>query len=518
MSLLRRYLPIVFPLIFALFAFLVLAIGNAGYLYALQEHSLFIGNQTFLADMLTSRGGLWAWACCALIQFFYYPWLGAAILVLLWMASYAMLVYAFRLKREYTILALVPEAALLYFFLAFGYWMFFAKQQGLVCLPTLAWIIVCGITAIVSLIVRKVLPSLSQGKQRGISAIIIVALVLLLNPCFRIRSYTLPDSTFYSELRMARAMDEGRWDDIIEEAKSAETPTNIMVCCKNVALMHTGRLLEQFKINNCPVPATFKVALEEDADTIGTHEKTVPIGRVLGSMLYYQYGQINFAYRQAMESGVEYGMHVHNLKMFVRCALINKEEKLARKYLNLLLSTTFHRKWAKEHLQMLADARALYQSQEFLNIEPLMNDEANFLDVDEGQPFGWLMEHYSDMAIWRTPKIAEAVFSMALASKADESLIYHLVKYSNLNISESLPLLYQEALILLCSKPDSPIDLNGYQFDDINIKQRYKMFIDSCNMLKNQGLDGDEIGRRLWPTYGDTWWWYYYFYNHRNLF
>ena len=49
-------------------------------------------------------------------------------------------------------------------------------------------------------------------------------------------------------------------------------------------------------------------------------------------------------------------------------------------------------------------------------------------------------------------------------------------------------------------------------------REKYKQFVQDYYQLRQQGIDEQEMGRRLKPLYGNTYWWYYYFYNDFDIY
>jgi len=122
-----KWLPIA---VFSTVAYLILTIWNNDYLYAVENHSLWLNSRHFLEERMLQPGGLMMWAGCYLTQYFHYPWLGALILVALWVLVYWLTIKAFRLEKGNCILALLPVTALLCSEIDLGYWLYYIKIPG----------------------------------------------------------------------------------------------------------------------------------------------------------------------------------------------------------------------------------------------------------------------------------------------------------------------------------------------------------------------------------------------------
>ena len=306
------------------------------------------------------------------------------------------------------------------------------------------------------------------------------------------------NANFHAEIRMQAAIEACDWNKVIEEAKAAKNPTNLMVVFKNIALMNTDRLPDMFKINNCG-------CLPENGDSL-----TIRIAQIAGPLIYYHFGQINYAYRWAMETNVQYRLQVRNLKMMARCAIMNHEFDVAAKYLTILSHTTFNKSWVKEHEPMLRFADNLHNSEEYRCIAPLLNEDVNMLDIDNSLPEQWILSHYADLVNTKNQKQDHLSICAALWMKDEYAFCFQFYNYSKNHPGEHVPELYQEAAVMLGTTENSPINVQNFPFDQL-IVTRYENFNSDYKSMSNMGIDHQEIGRRMRDIYGDTYWWYYYF-------
>jgi len=540
-------------IIFPVAAYIMLLL-NSDYLYEVQEHDLFIGTRQFMADMLATPGGLWALAGSYLTQFFYHPWLGALMLVAIWTATYALLISTFRLKGIQQLFAWIPICALQISVLDIGYWLYYLQMPGYWFSQSLSFLAATLLTWIATTIIRhwwkhdiswalfiatyfatgQQFPEFAKATESDprlqIPFIIAPAAAVLLPLCRYIHIphpatikesiatfaaliifcstthyFTFDDYNFHAELRMMRAIDNCQWDKVLAEAQKAGHPTNLMVVYKNIALLHTGRLTDMFHINNCGTQPN-------SGDSL-----SVSIAHQDGAMVYYQFGQLNYAYRWAMENAVEYGLKAKTLKMYVRCAIMNKEFDLAAKYLTLLHKTTFHRNWAHQRDPMLLHADALYNSDEYQAISPLLNDDVNNLGMDRSMPEKWLLTHFSDIIRANTPKLEELIMCTALWTEDEYAFCIHFYNYVNNHPHTAIPEVYQQAAMMLGTAESSPITLNDFPFDP-SITARYNSFKNIFSTLSAQNMDMAAIGQKMRHDYGDTYWWYYYFYTDFKIY
>lgn len=489
---------------FIILAYVLLPLCNADYLYTIQDNSVFLQGNTFMKDMVTHYGGWATWAACFLTQLFYYPWLGSTIMIALWIAIYAATCWLFSLKGWMRSMALIAPLLLLLNVLDYGYWIYYAKTPGFVFGPTLMVLATCAIACASRAIILKAKMKWANRHTASACLIIAGAAASLLIGSWRLNNHscsittTLFDKNFRHEMSMYRALDEWRFDDVIEESKGyGDEPTNLMVMYKNIALLHTGRLAEMFEINNCGIkPDT------HDAPKIRT-------SRLGAALVYYMYGKFNYSYRWAMENAVQYGQSFRSLRMMARCAIMNGEYDVAAKYLTLLKSSLFHRDWAKQRTDMLLNSTLLIQSEEYKSLEPLMGIEPDTLDNDNNLCEAYLIDIFSEIPE-TTADTDELAMCMSLWGNNAYAFCVHFYDYANRHMEDAIPALYQQGAILLGSQPESPITLDGFAFDPM-VANKYNMFVKDYQELKDQGVNDKEAGYRLKSAYGDTYWWYYYF-------
>ena len=125
-----KLIPCILFLLFAVYAYWMLVVKNTDYLYAVQERSLWLNDTSYFDDKMMSVGGFMQWLGCYFTQYFFHPWMGTLILIAFWALTYFATIKAFRVKRVWSVLALIPVVALLASIICIGYWMYYAKYPG----------------------------------------------------------------------------------------------------------------------------------------------------------------------------------------------------------------------------------------------------------------------------------------------------------------------------------------------------------------------------------------------------
>lgn len=142
-------------LVFIAFSFWLLAIKNPSMLKWYEEMSLFESNRLFLRSFLYYPGGILRYAGTYLTQFLYYPYLGAALLILLWLFMAWMTAKAFRFfKSLYPFTLLVPVCLLVSVVQLDEAWLSL-KTPGYIFSNTLGYLFTLSLTLLFKTYYRK---------------------------------------------------------------------------------------------------------------------------------------------------------------------------------------------------------------------------------------------------------------------------------------------------------------------------------------------------------------------------
>ena len=131
---LKRY-PIAFwsdafAVLFFIVVWALLAFRESALLFRVNELSVFLYDNLFYEEMLSVPAGVLYYVASWLVQFFYYPALGASVYVLLLALVYWLIIKVFDIKSKFRLLALLPVVALLASNTQLGYWIFYIKIPG----------------------------------------------------------------------------------------------------------------------------------------------------------------------------------------------------------------------------------------------------------------------------------------------------------------------------------------------------------------------------------------------------
>ena len=389
-------LPIIYSVMFVLFAWVFLVGKNADTLFFMQDRGYWNDSMVYFDHCMRMPGGFLSWAGSYLTQYFYYPAYGAAILILLWMLSFCVAWRSFHVRMELTFLLFIPLVALLCTEVHLGYWAYFMKDIDysfyhslgyffalllsvdyfrklkyggyiqMILVPVLfyyplgvyallatvliafrmfkdnwrsdwkAFILMFAMLGIVPLLetygttlmrpdqpwlfglkrfeigpVRDyrleaplvwlicsslLIPLLGKKKDgsfgpKGLVISQLLMLVLAFGAYKVVSDRNFTDSNYHAELKMLRAVDEQRWDDVLSEFCVARgNPSRMMVMYRDIALLNKGELLSRYQYNNRPANPTVM------SDSI-----VVRLCDTTGDFIYYNFGETCFGIRRAIE-------------------------------------------------------------------------------------------------------------------------------------------------------------------------------------------------------------------------
>lgn len=125
-----KHLPLIIGLSFLLVVYVLLLIFENELLFRSQELSLWLPTEIWFSRRMSYPAGFLTVIATFLNQFMYYPWLGALLLVGLWLSVYLLTLKVFRIPDDRAALALIPVGLLIGCALEVGYWIFLIKTQA----------------------------------------------------------------------------------------------------------------------------------------------------------------------------------------------------------------------------------------------------------------------------------------------------------------------------------------------------------------------------------------------------
>lgn len=245
------------------------------------------------------------------------------------------------------------------------------------------------------------------------------------------------------------------------------------------------------------------------------------MAQIGGKLVYYHYGKENFCYRWCMEDGVEFGWKAETFKLMVRNSLLNHEWTVARKYLDLLKKTRFHRQWAEHYEALLKTPEAFDLDKLEASVKagkPLMGER----DLKEFAPIMHLMTYPNrldgdntlvEMYLLQTfahgngddPLFQEMTLISAMQMKDIDLFWPRFMKFATMHPKIHMPRHYQEAAYLY-GHLENKVDISRMPFDP-EVRDSYDRFMkfnEQCGPMTEE-----QKAVAFYPQFGST---FYYFY------
>ena len=304
------------------------------------------------------------------------------------------------------------------------------------------------------------------------------------------------DENFHHELAMQHSIEQLDWEGVLREAAAQEDePTRAIVMMRNIALARLGRQgdeMYRYKNGSKRYDAPFDMRMM----------------LVNGPLVYYHYGLVNGCYRLNMEMGVEYDWRAGHLKDLARCAVLNGEWQLARKFIGLLKQTIFFAEWADSLSRLIGKPEDIAQSKEMGFITHMMHYDSQ-LTSDQGYVEEFLMKRLSASTYSGDPVFQEQALLASLYTRDAKMFWHHLADYVKLHPNDRLPLHVQEAAILL-GAIEGLTGMDTWPIDD-NVRSSFQQFHDASLRMNN--MEVGTLRKALGPQFSHTYYYEYYLMN-----
>ena len=316
---------------------------------------------------------------------------------------------------------------------------------------------------------------------------LVVALVI------GVYTFWMKDENYHHELTMQHRISQLDWAGVLEEAaKQNDEPTRSIVMMRNLALSRLGRQANEMFL--------YKNGSKAYASPFGMR-----LMMVVGPLIYYQYGMLNYCNRLCMEMGVEFGFRAEDYKLMVNCAILENDLPIARKYIHLLKQTCFFREWAEHAESLLGKPKLITSDKELSPITHMLHYE-NVVGGDQGFTERFLMNQLATSKYADDPIFLEQKLLATLWTKNHKQFWHHFANYVYRNPKGPMPRYFQEAAYLY-SKLEGRKNLDAVPFDQ-GIKDTFDRFMSFAQNYDNQDVEVAREG--LYPYFGQTYYYDYY--------
>lgn len=274
----------------------------------------------FLTDQ--SWGWLYCWSRRLLVAFKCLP-VGALMLSLVMTAIVFMADRLLRLPHRWRGVTAVVPGLLYLWMLSLGLNLWYKDEPSLfILIPVLVALLLLVLTLICKFLPKRPAGAPIVGKPWG--TLVAVAVFVAISLTARLGH----ENDILTSRMQVRALNAD-WEGIMNDAASASRPSRAVAAYNACALVQTNQLLERM----------FDIAYDYPEVSLRSHEGSEEYGLFLTDCNLYA-GLTRVAYRCAMDHVVMNGPNVYMLKRMTLCALINGEDALAGKYLDILEGQT----------------------------------------------------------------------------------------------------------------------------------------------------------------------------------
>ena len=185
---------------------------------------------------------------------------------------------------------------------------------------------------------------------------------------------------------------------------------------------------------------------------------------------------------------------------------------MARKYIDLLKHTRYHREWAESQERFLAGEEAMQSDKNYATIMKLMNFKDR-LSSDQAIIEQFLMNHFmydeSD-----DPLFQEQAAYAGLWSKDIATFWRLFFQYAKSHNDQHMPVHLQEAAYLY-GHLENNVDISGMPFDE-SVKNTYDQFMAAAGRYK--GMKEEQLKEILFPQFGHTFYYEYFLIRNQKLY
>ncbi len=437
-------------------------------LYYNEQHQLFL----YTADYFNSHT-LTEWLTAFVVQFFYYPALGAVVMSTLITGAYLMtwrILTALTLREDMLHLSLIPAIAL---------WVWTARLSN--TLSVVVWsFIALGILALAMCFWvkdKKVRPSSLKGWKYAAVNIASVVVITLFSGYSFMRTFSMSE---FRMIKAQQAIDRHDWDAALHHTERYLSNTRqanpLIFYFHNLALYNKGQLFDHL-FDFQPVVGVNSLYFPWQSRTRETE---------YGHYLLEQLGCVNDAQHWEFEAMVVWGETAPRLVNLARYNIVNGRKAIARKYIARLRQSLFYQDEAKV-LEACVERGKVAGLHVFSTSEPR---KANFINVENiGPNLQYVLEHDPRNRMAYDYLMCDLLLSNNLPRFVDN---LPLCKQFH---PEGMPRVFEEALIVYQIGGN---DTKGMQpsYETRGRFQQYAQLAQTSNMAALQA------------QFGDTYWFY----------
>ncbi len=342
-------------------------------------------------------------------------------------------------------------------------------------------IFLCTYLILFPLLVRaagsiKITAKFSRLPSFGLSFMVLLVTVIMLG--------ALHDPDFAKRSRIEKFFVHREWDKVIAQHEKDPSKHISGPYYYNLALSEKGQLCERM----------FHGRQDFGEESLLIRSNQEYIDRSM--YYYYTLGFINEAHHLAYESMVLNGYRPENIKMLIKCDLINGNFRSAIRYIDILKKTFHYRQWAEKHEKMLHRPDLVLADPGLGAKIKLLPRKDFFISPSDALNI--------DLMLWSNPenKIAfEYKLARLLLEKDFKEVVYQVKKMKDMDY-ECLPRHIEEAITLFIKQDHELPYLGDFELS-LELRNSFDQY--AAATKENPGTAAIE------NSWGTTYWYYFEF-------
>lgn len=344
------------------------------------------------------------------------------------------------------------------------------------------------VLAMVSLVILPLFKGITIKRVWGQVVFAVVAFAFIIIFSYR-------NLNFHLEIAMQQAIERNDWDKALKLASKSENPTRVIVMYRNIALFNKGQLCDKmFTYPNESI----------DIDTPAQISQT----EVCAPTVFFYNGLINYSTRWAWEMSMMFQRTLERYKYQAKVALFTGKENpsLVEKYLDIIGSNLWQRKWVRKYRAYLNDPALLANDPEYAMFKQLDRfEEIKYMSSAVVE--NTINNHY---LLQEDPEGVMLDLSLASAMTAKDIDMFWYYYDKLLESGRKIPTHVGEAAILFAYIGGNQAEIDAVARDlggaQSSIVSKFIRFSSDASASQS-GVDPAVFKKK----YGDTYWYYSYF-------
>jgi hypothetical protein len=231
-----------------------------------------------------------------------------------------------------------------------------------------------------------------------------------------------------------------------------------------------------------------------------------------GSEVFYHLGYFNEGYRRAYDAMVLTGQNPRSLKLLAKISIVNGNDALAEKHLEILGQTLFYRKWSRNYRRLILNNELMQNDLEITEKRHLLLDSDFLVDTNDPEKtlLSLLHQHLDNRMAY------EYLMASLLLDKNLTAFTSYITSLKSFHFKE-LPVHYEEAMLVYMSQIQMNIVPEGYKIRETTIRSFKDYFNDYSNARSSFSGDLNLMARKLNKNYSKTYWYYLNFTNNKTI-